>query len=114
MNIRRISALTIALSLLLSLTACGGQGDSSQGSASDAAPAASDQSSGGASAAQSFSLGYYKGEGLHPYTCSNTTPHTTYTMASESIKGIIISELFLYNCNHKITDWRNNNTNNYS
>ena len=62
MNIRRISALTIALSLLLSLTACGGQGDSSQGSASDAAPAASDQSSGGASAAQSFSLGYYKGK----------------------------------------------------
>lgn len=86
MNIRRISALTIALSLLLSLTACGGQGDSSQGSASDAAPAASDQSSGGASAAQSFSLGYYKGEGLHPYTCSNTT--------NQNLMGLIYEPLF--------------------
>ena len=86
MNIRRISALTIALSLLLSLTACGGQGDSSQGSASDAAPAASDQSSGGASAAQSFSLGYYKGEGLHPYTCSNTT--------NQNLLGLIYEPLF--------------------
>ena len=87
MNIRRISALTIALSLLLSLTACGGQGDSSQGSASDAAPAASDQSSGGASAAQSFSLGYYKGEGLHPYTCSNTT--------NQNLMGLIYEPLFV-------------------
>lgn len=86
MNIRRISALTIALSLLLSLTACGGQGDSSQGSASDAAPAASDQSSGGASAAQSFSLGYYKGEGLHPYTSSNTT--------NQNLMGLIYEPLF--------------------
>lgn len=86
MNIRRISALTIALSLLLSLTACGGQGDSSQGSTSDAAPAASDQSSGGASAAQSFSLGYYKGEGLHPYTCSNTT--------NQNLMGLIYEPLF--------------------
>lgn len=86
MNIRRISALTIALSLLLSLTACGGQGDSSQGAASDAAPAASDQSSGGASAAQSFSLGYYKGEGLHPYTCSNTT--------NQNLMGLIYEPLF--------------------
>ena len=86
MNIRRISALTIALSLLLSLTACGGQGDSSQGSASDAAPAASDQSSGGASAAQSFSLGYYKGEGLHSYTCSNTT--------NQNLMGLIYEPLF--------------------
>lgn len=86
MNIRRISALTIALSLLLSLTACGGQEDSSQGSASDAAPAASDQSSGGASAAQSFSLGYYKGEGLHPYTCSNTT--------NQNLMGLIYEPLF--------------------
>lgn len=86
MNIRRISALTIALSLLLSLTACGGQGDSSQGSASDATPAASDQSSGGASAAQSFSLGYYKGEGLHPYTCSNTT--------NQNLMGLIYEPLF--------------------
>ena len=86
MNIRRISALTIALSLLLSLTACGGQGDNSQGSASDAAPAASDQSSGGASAAQSFSLGYYKGEGLHPYTCSNTT--------NQNLMGLIYEPLF--------------------
>lgn len=86
MNIRRISALTIVLSLLLSLTACGGQGDSSQGSASDAAPAASDQSSGGASAAQSFSLGYYKGEGLHPYTCSNTT--------NQNLMGLIYEPLF--------------------
>ena len=86
MNIRRISALTIALSLLLSLTACGGHGDSSQGSASDAAPAASDQSSGGASAAQSFSLGYYKGEGLHPYTCSNTT--------NQNLMGLIYEPLF--------------------
>lgn len=86
MNIRRISALTIALLLLLSLTACGGQGDSSQGSASDAAPAASDQSSGGASAAQSFSLGYYKGEGLHPYTCSNTT--------NQNLMGLIYEPLF--------------------
>lgn len=86
MNIRRISALTIALSLLLSLTACGGQGGSSQGSASDAAPAASDQSSGGASAAQSFSLGYYKGEGLHPYTCSNTT--------NQNLMGLIYEPLF--------------------
>ena len=86
MNIRRISALTIALSLLLSLTACGGQGDSSQGSASEAAPAASDQSSGGASAAQSFSLGYYKGEGLHPYTCSNTT--------NQNLMGLIYEPLF--------------------
>lgn len=86
MNIRRISALTIALSLLLSLTACGGRGDSSQGSASDAAPAASDQSSGGASAAQSFSLGYYKGEGLHPYTCSNTT--------NQNLMGLIYEPLF--------------------
>lgn len=86
MNIRRISALTIALSLLLSLTACSGQGDSSQGSASDAAPAASDQSSGGASAAQSFSLGYYKGEGLHPYTCSNTT--------NQNLMGLIYEPLF--------------------
>lgn len=86
MNIRRISALTIALSLLLSLTACGGQGDSSQGSASDAAPAAFDQSSGGASAAQSFSLGYYKGEGLHPYTCSNTT--------NQNLMGLIYEPLF--------------------
>ena len=86
MNIRRISALTIALSFLLSLTACGGQGDSSQGSASDAAPAASDQSSGGASAAQSFSLGYYKGEGLHPYTCSNTT--------NQNLMGLIYEPLF--------------------
>ena len=86
MNIRRISALTIALSLLLSLTACGGQGNSSQGSASDAAPAASDQSSGGASAAQSFSLGYYKGEGLHPYTCSNTT--------NQNLMGLIYEPLF--------------------
>ena len=86
MNIRRISALTIALSLLLSLTACGGQGDSSQGSASDAAPAASDQSSGGASAAQSFSLGYYKGEGLHPYTCGNTT--------NQNLMGLIYEPLF--------------------
>ena len=86
MNIRRISALTIAVSLLLSLTACGGQGDSSQGSASDAAPAASDQSSGGASAAQSFSLGYYKGEGLHPYTCSNTT--------NQNLMGLIYEPLF--------------------
>lgn len=86
MNIRRISALTIALSLLLSLTACGGQGDSSQGSASDAAPTASDQSSGGASAAQSFSLGYYKGEGLHPYTCSNTT--------NQNLMGLIYEPLF--------------------
>ena len=86
MNIRRISALTIALSLLLSLTACGGQGDSSQGSASDAAPAASDQSSGGASAAQSFSLGYYKGEGLHPYTCSNNT--------NQNLMGLIYEPLF--------------------
>lgn len=86
MNIRRISALTIALSLLLSLTACGGQGDSSQGSASDAAPAASDQSNGGASAAQSFSLGYYKGEGLHPYTCSNTT--------NQNLMGLIYEPLF--------------------
>ena len=86
MNIRRISALTIALSLLLSLTACGGQGDSSQGSASDAASAASDQSSGGASAAQSFSLGYYKGEGLHPYTCSNTT--------NQNLMGLIYEPLF--------------------
>ncbi len=86
MNIRRISALTIALSLLLSLTACGGQGDSSQGSASDAAPAASDQSSGGASAAQSFSLGYYRGEGLHPYTCSNTT--------NQNLMGLIYEPLF--------------------
>lgn len=86
MNIRRISALTIALSLLLSLTACGGQGDSSQGSAFDAAPAASDQSSGGASAAQSFSLGYYKGEGLHPYTCSNTT--------NQNLMGLIYEPLF--------------------
>ncbi len=86
MNIRRISALTIALSLFLSLTACGGQGDSSQGSASDAAPAASDQSSGGASAAQSFSLGYYKGEGLHPYTCSNTT--------NQNLMGLIYEPLF--------------------
>ena len=86
MNIRRISALTIALSFLLSLTACGGHGDSSQGSASDAAPAASDQSSGGASAAQSFSLGYYKGEGLHPYTCSNTT--------NQNLMGLIYEPLF--------------------
>lgn len=86
MNIRRISALTIALSLLLSLTACGGQGDSSQGSASNAVPAASDQSSGGASAAQSFSLGYYKGEGLHPYTCSNTT--------NQNLMGLIYEPLF--------------------
>lgn len=86
MNIRRISALTIALSLLLSLTACGGQGDSSQGSASNAAPAASDQSSGGVSAAQSFSLGYYKGEGLHPYTCSNTT--------NQNLMGLIYEPLF--------------------
>ncbi len=86
MNIRRISALTIALSLLLSLTACGGHGDSSQGSASDAAPAASDQSSGGASAAQSFSLGYYKGEGLHPYTSSNTT--------NQNLMGLIYEPLF--------------------
>lgn len=86
MNIRRISALTIALSLLLSLTACGGRGNSSQGSASDAAPAASDQSSGGASAAQSFSLGYYKGEGLHPYTCSNTT--------NQNLMGLIYEPLF--------------------
>ena len=86
MNIRRISALTIALSLLHSLTACGGQGDSSQGSTSDAAPAASDQSSGGASAAQSFSLGYYKGEGLHPYTCSNTT--------NQNLMGLIYEPLF--------------------
>lgn len=86
MNIRRISALTIALSLLLSLTACGGRGDSSQGSASDAAPAASDQSSGGASAAQSFSLGYYKGEGLHPYACSNTT--------NQNLMGLIYEPLF--------------------
>ena len=68
------------------LTACGGQGDSSQGSASDAAPAASDQSSGGASAAQSFSLGYYKGEGLHPYTCSNTT--------NQNLMGLIYEPLF--------------------
>lgn len=86
MNIRRISALTIALSLLLSLTACGGHGDSSQGSTSDAAPAASDQSSGGASAAQSFSLGYYKGEGLHPYTSSNTT--------NQNLMGLIYEPLF--------------------
>ena len=86
MNIRRISALTIALSFLLSLTACGGHGDSSEGSASDAAPAASDQSSGGASAAQSFSLGYYKGEGLHPYTCSNTT--------NQNLMGLIYEPLF--------------------
>ncbi len=86
MNIRRISALTIALSLLLSLTACGGQGDSSQSSASSAPPAASDQSSGGASAAQSFSLGYYKGEGLHPYTCSNTT--------NQNLMGLIYEPLF--------------------
>lgn len=86
MNIRRISALTIALSLLLSLTACGGHWDSSQGSASDAAPAASDQSSGGASEAQSFSLGYYKGEGLHPYTCSNTT--------NQNLMGLIYEPLF--------------------
>ncbi len=86
MNIRRISALTIALSFLLSLTACGGHGDSSQGSASDAAPAASGQSSGGASAAQSFSLGYYKGEGLHPYTCSNTT--------NQNLMGLIYEPLF--------------------
>ena len=86
MNIRRISALTIALSFLLSLTACGGHGDSSEGSASDAAPAVSDQSSGGASAAQSFSLGYYKGEGLHPYTCSNTT--------NQNLMGLIYEPLF--------------------
>lgn len=86
MNIRRISALTIAFTLLLSLTACGGQGDGSQGSATSAQPAASDQSSEGASAAQSFSLGYYRGEGLHPYTCSNTT--------NQNLMGLIYEPLF--------------------
>lgn len=86
MNIRRISALTIAFTLLLSLTACGGQGDGSQDSATSAQPAASDQSSEGDSAAQSFSLGYYRGEGLHPYTCSNTT--------NQNLMGLIYEPLF--------------------
>ena len=86
MNIRRISALTIAFTLLLSLTACGGQGDSSQGSATSAQPTVSDQSSEGDSAAQSFSLGYYRGEGLHPYTCSNTT--------NQNLMGLIYEPLF--------------------
>lgn len=83
MNIRSIASLTIALTFLLSLTACGGQGDGSQSTAVTP-PVAS--VSGGDSSAQSFSLGYYKGEGLHPYTCENTT--------NQNLMGLLYESLF--------------------
>lgn len=83
MNIRSISSLTIAFLFLLSLTACGGQGDGSQSTAVTP-PVAS--VSGGDSSAQSFSLGYYKGEGLHPYTCENTT--------NQNLMGLLYESLF--------------------
>lgn len=87
MNIRSFSALMITLALLGSLTACGG-GDGSQSAQSSEPSGVSSQEMEGQQP-QPFALGYYKGEGLHPYTCGNAT--------NQNLMGLLYEPLFAVN-----------------
>lgn len=84
MMIRRFSALTIAFMMLLSLAACG-ESNGSQSTSGSIAVDVSDIVE-GEETVQPFSLGYYREEGLHPYTCGNA--------ANQNIIGLVYEPLF--------------------
>ncbi len=95
MKKRSFLSLVLVLSLLLGLTACARQGDSSadgdtsaEGSA-DASVEEAVEEPEETDALSAFGLGYYKGVGINPYFCDNAQ--------NQTIAGLVYETLFEVN-----------------
>lgn len=93
---KRILSMLLTFTLLCSLSACGGTGDSSGDFSAEGSAVGSAESSAAAEEAErsaqqeeqeaaAFGVGYYKGEGMNPYTCDNAQNQTLVGLVYESL-----------------------------